>query len=108
MYLQGSDPQLTSEFRHLIIFKFHCIKNMKDKLSFYQNCLNEGVRLSCHYKPTTCHEIFRNKKNKFKLDEAENYYLKSFTIPSSFNMEIKDLEKVLNIISRVAKEIENR
>ena len=78
---------------------------MEDKLLFYKNCFNSGVRLSCHYKPATSHEILKNKKNRFEIFNAEKYYLESFTIPSSFDMEIRELDEVLKIISKVAKEI---
>ena len=103
--LQRSYFDHSLNFRHLIIAAFLTIDSIEKKLSVYKRCLDSGIRLSVHYKPIYKHQAFFDSSFSNHLPNTEDYYLKSFTLPSSLNLTSSDLSDCIDTINTIARSI---
>jgi len=104
---QASTPNLVNPFRHLAVCLFPLINEPVKKLAMYETLRKEGIRLSCHYKPVYRHSLFKGADTNVFCPQAEEAYMRMFTIPCSLDMSDQELNDVSMKIIEVHSIIES-
>jgi len=87
---------------HLFIIQinFDLLKTKKDR--FFEYMKNNNIICQYHYIPIYKFAYFKAKKN-YNLKNCENYFKKSLSLPIYYELNLKEIDKIIKKISQFIK-----
>lgn len=84
----------------------YAFKNQKQKNNFFKNMLEKRIKLQVHYIPIYKHPYYKKLFKKFKLENAEKYYLETFSIPIHYKINKVDISYISNTLLKTLNNVQ--
>jgi UDP-4-amino-4,6-dideoxy-N-acetyl-beta-L-altrosamine transaminase len=93
-------PQNTLSSYHLFVIQLDgkLEENKKKRLSLYKHLRKNGIFVNLHYMPVYKHTYYKNLKEFKFLKYAEDYYVRSISIPIFISLKKSEQEFVIHTI----------
>ena len=109
-YLSNKNLILPKTFKdrvssyHLFNLRYAFV-NQKQKNHFFKDMLNKKIKLQVHYIPIYKHPYYKKLFKKFKLENAEKYYLETFSIPIHYKINDVDVAYISSQLNKILKNV---
>ena len=91
---------------HIFYLRYN-FKNINKKNNFFNKMLSKKIKLQVHYIPIYKQPFYKNLfKSDLNLENAEKYYLETFSIPIYFKLKKLDLDYIYKMIIQNIKYVE--
>lgn len=84
----------------------YAFNNHKQKNIFFKKMLDKKIKLQVHYIPIYKHPYYKKIFKKFRLENAEKYYLQTFSIPIHYKIKKVDIGYISNTLLNLLKNVQ--
>ncbi len=85
---------------HLFVVQYD-FKNLDEKAKFFTKMKQKGINLQLHYIPIYKHPYYKKRGIKTTCPNAEEYYLKSFSLPIYYELSFKEVDYVIESLKYI-------
>ena len=80
--------------------------NLKQKNIYFQDVLAKKIKLQVHYIPIYKHPYYKKLFKNFRLENAEKYYLETFSIPIYYKIKKMDVDFISKALVNAIKNVQ--
>lgn len=102
--IPAQNPDNYSSF-HLYIIRLHGKPAWSRHYQLFHRLRASNIGVNVHYIPIFDHPYYKNIKCGSDLCESKRYYREAITLPLHCNLSLKNLDKIVSVLSRLFKEL---